>query len=136
MDLGALNEAHNKFVDEHGREPSEGELADYTGLSKKRIAHIRKYDKSQTFETRLQGSDSQENVSMPTVVDEADMWEDYVYQSLSGRDQLIYDLRTGKQGSQRPLGVSEIAKKLKMSPSAVSQRLSKISEEIQRGPEE
>jgi DNA-directed RNA polymerase specialized sigma subunit len=134
LDLSALNEKHNQFVDEHGREPSEAELADFTGFSVKRIQHIRRYDRRQMSESVTRPRSDEDAGFTPVAQKDANIWEAFVYDGLSDRDKLIYDLKTGRGKSQRSLTVGEIAVKLKMSPSAISQRLQRISNEIAGGP--
>jgi DNA-directed RNA polymerase specialized sigma subunit len=135
FDIRHVNEAHNRFVEEHGQEPADEELADYTGLSMKRIAHIRKFDKAVIGESRLMPEDDDENsASMPATQRGQTAWREMVYSELGGRDKLIYDLKTGRNG-RVPMTVSEVALKLKLSPGAVSQRLSKVDQRIAEGQE-
>jgi DNA-directed RNA polymerase specialized sigma subunit len=135
MDLYAVNQKREAFEMEHGRAPSDEELADFTGLSKKRINHIRMYDKRPVFETALQAQSEGDKRSMPGVIPEDDLWTEFVYEGLSSSDQRIYDMKTGYGGSKDPQSVSEIARELNMSPSAVSQRLAKIDMELAQGAE-
>lgn len=132
FDLSKLNKLHNEFVDENGREPNDDELADFTNLSKKRIAHIRKYDRSLIGEASFEG-DEESASSLPAVKQPEDIWKDFVYSELSDKDKLIFDLRTGnnERGVREP--VSKIAKKLGVSASAVSQRLAKIADRMTEG---
>ena len=135
FDMRNLNDSHNSFVADNDREPSDGELSDYTGLSSKRIAHIRKFDKAIIGEARLMPADDDENsVSMPEVSRGENVWREMVYSELVPRDQLMYDLKTGRNG-RVPMGVSAIAVKLKLSPGAVSQRLAMIDKRLADGLE-
>lgn len=140
QDLSYLNEWTQKFKEEKGHDPSDTDLADFSKLSKKRIAHIRRYDKNQVFEGTIIGSGSQgdEDTGMGTeglrIQEAANLWEDYVYEGLSKQDKLLYDLKMGK-GSAIPRSVNEIAQRLKITPSAVSQRLKNIAKKIQEGAE-
>lgn len=132
MDLSALNAKNNEFVDANGYEPSDTDLADYTGLSTKRINHLRKYDRQQVSEQSLQAAGDDDPRHMPNV-ETISLWEDYVYDGLGDIDKRIYDLKTGKHGTQRGLSVNEIAKKLKLSPSAVSQRTKRVADLLAEG---
>jgi len=139
QDLSSVREWESKYHDEHGRPPNDTELADYSSLSKKRIAHIRKYDKNQLFEGNLiknkeQGGDEDtgSGTESAKVTQAANLWEDYVYDGLAPTDKAIYELKLGKNNNI-PRGVTFISKKLGISPSAVSQRLGKISEKISEG---
>lgn len=133
FDIRHINEAHNRFVEENGQEPSDEELADYTGLSAKRIAHVRKHDKAIIGEAQLQpADDDSDSASMPATQEGQNAWREMVYSELGDRDKLIYDLKTGRNG-RVPMSVGELALKLKITPGAVSQRLSKIDERISEG---
>jgi len=135
FDLTKLNQASNQFVDENGSEPTDSELADYTGLSMKRIRHIRKYNRAIATSSAFEAEQEGDKRSLPAVEQAAKLWEDFVYEGLGKKDQLIYELKTGKGGTQQPLSLAEIGKKMTMTPSAVSQRLAKIAEQISNGPE-
>lgn len=140
QDLSYLHTWEAKFKEEKGVDPNDDELADFSKLSKKRLHHIRKYDKNQVFEGKLRslaeesGEDTGEGTEGLHIKEAADMWEDYVYAGLNSRDKLIYELKLGKRG-KIPRSVAEIAARLKISPSAVSQRLAKIAEQIAEGAE-
>ena len=135
FDLAHVNKMHNRFVDENNREPNEDELADYTGLSRKRIAHIRKYDRKLLYESFFDPEDDDDSGSLPGTNKPENLWADFVYAELGEKDKLIYDLKTGRGGRGKPLSVNQIAKKVGISASAVSQRLAKISQRIQEGAE-
>lgn len=134
FDIRHVNEAHNRFVEESGREPSDDELADYTGLSKKRLSHVRKLDMAVIGESSLmpEDDDADSDIGMPETQQHQSAWRDMIYMELSDPDKLMYDLKLGRNG-RKPLGVSEIAKKFKISPGAVSQRLAKIDQRINEG---
>lgn len=133
FDIRHINEAHNRFVDEHGQEPNDEELADYTGLSQKRIAHVRKHDKAIIGEAQLlPEDDDSDSASMPATQRGQNAWREMVYAELGARDKLIYDFKTGRNG-RVPMSVGEIAVKLKLSPGAISQRLGKIDTRIAEG---
>lgn len=129
FDRTTLNQKNNEFVDEHGREPNEQELADFSGISVKRLQHVRKYDRMQLPEDVTRAKSDEEDEMIPEVA-HTHLATAFVYEGLNDRDKLIYDLKTGKGGSQRPLTVNEIAAKLGITASAVSQRLSMIDRQI------
>jgi DNA-directed RNA polymerase specialized sigma subunit len=132
FDIRHVNEAHNRFVEENGQEPSDGELADYTGLSQSRLAHIRKFDKAIIGESQMLPEDDDNDMSMPATNRGQTAWREMVYMELNDKDKLVYDLKTGRNG-RVPMGVNEIAAKLKLSPGAISQRLAKIDHQISEG---
>jgi len=133
FDLSDVRKVHNQFVEENGREPNDDELADATGLSTKRIAKMRLYDRSLVNEDVLHEAEASETGGAPPILQEAaSIWEDAVYDSLSESDKLIYDLKLGRNG-RKPMALKDIAKKLRISSSAVSQRLKKISDMLAEG---
>lgn len=131
MDLSKLKQMQRQFFDEQGREPNDDELADFTGLSKKRLEHIRKFDRNLLPEGMLEET-SDTGSGLPRTQEAAYLWEDYVYNELGPKDKLIYDLKTGRHGGD-PLGTGDIARKLGISAGAVSQRLAKIASRIEEG---
>lgn len=133
FDLSRLKQMQRRFFDENGRDPNIDELTDFTGLSRKRIAHIRKFDRGVVGEGMFEES-GEGGAGMPQVQQAASMWEDFVYDELGPQDKLIYDLKTGRGGEQ-PLGVSDIARRLKVSAGAISQRLSRIANRLAEGKE-
>lgn len=133
FDLSNLKSMQKQYFDENGREPNDDELADFTGLSKKRINHIRKFDRNILGEVSFAES-SDTGVGLPKTQEAGYLWEDYVYNELGPQDKLIYDLKTGR-GGRKPIGTSEIARKLKLSAGAVSQRLARIADKIAEGKE-
>lgn len=139
MDWKLIQEKISEFKDEYGREPSDSELADATGLSIKRIEYVRKM-RAQVSEGAYSpesGSD-EESAFDPAVRNvniEAELaWIEFVYQDLSPIDQVIMEHTLGLHGKPI-LSNEEIAKKLNMTPSAVSQRKAKIQELLNKREE-
>lgn len=117
--------AHAELEDSLGRTPSDQQLADYTGLSLKRLAHIRQF-KPPMAEGRFLTPAQETAGFMPAVQQgQSDAWLALVYEELSPIDQNILDWTMGMHG-RTPLSNQEIAKKLRLSPGAVSQRKAKI----------
>ena len=124
-----LAEETQRFIDKKGYEPSTADLADFTGLSVKRITAIRSHRAgvSESLATSPEGD--------PMASQEEDVqraWCEQVYNSLNSMDQKIYEWRTGYGGVQKK-GVVEIAQKLGVSPATVSNRLNKIISMVQEG---
>jgi hypothetical protein len=55
--------------------------------------------------------------------------QDAVYMSLDPRDKFIFDARTGGHG-QKVLSVTDVARRLGVSPAAISQRANSIAEMV------
>lgn len=132
MEGRSLAEQEAKFEEEHGRAPSLAELADYTSLPKSRIKTIRAHKYQTTGTSTL---DPETGDSMVSLEDEESLqkvWADYVYSSLSPIDQKIYEWTTG-YGNTKIIPKTEIAKRLNISPPAVSQRINKIADQLEEG---
>lgn len=118
LDRRGIDLLTTELEDELGREPTDQELTDRSGLSDKRLKRIREYQPSvnEGYLSSLPG----EGVS-PGVQSDSDIWMQAVYEDLGSIDQKIFEWTLGYNG-RRPLSNQEIAKKLKLSPGAISQR--------------
>lgn len=111
------------LTEDLGRQPTIDQISDFTGISKKKL------QKLEGFSTFSESSsiNPQTNVStfsIPDITDE-DYYK-YVYSSVGGIDKKILEWSTPYKGT--PLSNNEIAKRLKLSPGAVSQRKQKLQE--------
>jgi hypothetical protein len=130
-ELHAVNQAAQELYDELGRDPTPVELADRTGLSSKRIDYVRRFNRS--IRTESDYVDEEGGTYLPGVPDNSweNVWAEFVYHDLDNINKKIYDMRVRKG-----MSVNDIAGKLNMSASAVSQRANKISDmlsEYQQG---
>ena len=125
-----LDQAEQALNDELGREPDDGELAEYTGLSKSRIAHIRKFAKKQYAESQMRSPEGEPMQPVAGDVTPEDIWLEYVHHDLDPVDRKILEWKTGMYG-KRVLSTNEIARRLKITPSAVSQRAAKIAMKLE-----
>lgn len=121
-----LSETENVLRDELGRDPSDLEIADRTGLSRKRLAYIRGYQPP-TAEGSVMQEDDAGNVGMPSAqaVQPEVAYLDYVYYDLAPVDQVILDYSLGLHGAPK-LTPKEVAQRLGVTVSAISQRAAKI----------
>lgn len=139
LDQNQLYEAEGRLADELGREPSDTELADHTGLSVKRIRHIRTF-RPGAAEGQIQGVGEAGNLERidPAVIiperDKMDSWTEFVYYSLQPTDRVIMERTLGLHGKSQ-LSNQQIAKVLRISPAAVSQRKFKIQSMINKRSE-
>lgn len=111
------------LTDTLGRQPTEEEISDATGISKKKL------EKLNNFTTFSQSStiNPQNNQSSFSISDVTDRdYYNYVYSSLGAIDKKILELSSPLKGT--PLSNNEIAKRLKLSPGAISQRKQKIQQ--------
>ena len=126
-----LAESEREMRDELGRDPSDGEIADRTGLSIKRIGYIRgaHVPVAEGTATDRPGVSSGEQFTPASTIPGrdpgADEWARFVYEDLGNKDQAIMDFTLGMNGAPK-LQLTEIARRVGLSPGAVSQRTAKI----------
>jgi hypothetical protein len=132
LDQHHLHEAEAELGDRLGRDPSDLELADLTGLSRRRIAHVRGYQPG-VPEGRLaalsdEGEEGGTGGGYEPAVEGPDrslLRAQFLYHDLDPHDQVILEYGMGLNGSPR-LPAAQIARRLRLSPGAVSQRASRI----------
>jgi DNA-directed RNA polymerase specialized sigma subunit len=117
-----------ELEEKFGRPPSDIELADYTGLSLKRIAYVRGSQRpiAQSTITRpgAEGT-GQFDPRVKPVSEDYSQWTKLVYDDLDETSQFIMERVLGMHGHQ-PHKPNEIAKLLKVSPAAISHRMARI----------
>ena len=126
FDQARLHEMEQELRDKHGRDPTDSELANRTGFSLKRIAHVRQYRPGMS-EGSMSAIDPGLSPGLAANQSARDAWVQIVYDELPSLDQKIMELSLGLHG-RKPLSNLEIAKKLGRSPGAISQRKAKIQE--------
>lgn len=127
LDQSYIDTARKELEDELGREPTIIELADKTYLSPKRIQYVRKFRMPVSEGYLSAGSaEGEDSPSSPEVdSDRTPVWLEFVYSDLGPIDQKIMEWTLGLHGSSK-FSNSVIARKLKITPGAVSARKSKI----------
>ena len=127
LDRKHLQEVEEELRDEMGRDPSDMEIADKTGLSLKRISHIRKASSGINTGSIMdeQGQPYSPASMIPGATNIEDAWMDMVYYDLGDVDRAIMDYSFGLHNTPQ-LGNAEIAERLGLSPGAISQRKTKI----------
>lgn len=134
LDRFHLFEATGRLRDDLGREPDDTELADATGLSLRRISHIRRAASAVPEGAMTTASDGGREQYDPAVAGRPaaaadDPWVDFVYRSVDPVDRLIMEHTLGLGG--KPVVDSlTLARRLRLSPSAVSQRKSRIQQKL------
>jgi DNA-directed RNA polymerase specialized sigma subunit len=129
VDLFSINQQHQDYFDKFGREPSDKELADITGLSMRRIAHVRKFARPEAGESTLVDDEGAIMYPGTEAPDPDKILLEYVHHDLDPVDQKIMEWRTGLYGKKQ-VSNNEMAKRLNLSPGAVSQRAAKIAARI------
>lgn len=138
LDYVNLKKTENNLREDLGRDPSDTELADATSLSLKRINYVRKLQMPSSEGTVLQpmaNSDSSDfnDPSVVSNVGKSDLnaWHSFVYDSLGDIDKIIMEHSFGLNGKS-VLANQQIARKLNISPAAVSLRKNKIQQELDK----
>jgi DNA-directed RNA polymerase specialized sigma subunit len=136
LDLNRLRLARERLRDDLNREPSDVELADETGLSLKRLGRLRQLPGPAVVEGQVSKQDQMGAgmwlppvKSSPVANDLMDSWRSVVYHDSEPSDQVIMQHTFGMFGHP-VLSNLQIAKKVKLSPGAVSQRRLKIQKKL------
>jgi len=127
-----LNTVSQQLSQELGRNPTDEELADHIGISVPKINKIRSQVKPVMVESAFDNPED-ESMHEPAVqhVSNIGLADEAVYMSLNDRHKAIYDYKTGSHGT-KPLSNQEIAKRMGISPAAISQITNDISTRILR----
>lgn len=130
IDMSKLDNADKELFNFLGRDASDAEIADHTGLSMKRIQKLRRLNMP-VNEGAFRDMENPDIVEAPGVmgVNKDQQMIDYVYHDLSPLDQKVMELRTG-YGGRTPVSTEEAAALLKRDYKWVSQRASIIQKKI------
>lgn len=119
--------------DSLGREPSIDELAEYAGYDPNKLRRVLSRNRAVVPESYIDNTgDVEDNAEvMPGVRKKSveAVWADYVYHDLSDVDKVIFQHRTG-YGGNPVLSNEDIARKLRLSPGAISQRANRIQAKL------
>lgn len=133
--VNQLTQLEDKMREELGRDPTLVELADRSGLSMDKIHQVRSgysFVNTGSLEQTTENQPSAIGVEQQNRSAFRNAWERMVYLSLPrGTRQLVFEYMFGINGRPKLSG-KEIAKRLGISPSAVSQHMAKIKAELDR----
>ena len=117
----------SEYQDRQGVAPDLDEIIDGTSISKKRIMRTwtREYP---------EGSHSMDKGDLQAIKGKADVWRDYVYHDLDARGKKVFELTTGYNGSEI-IPKTEIARRLQITPAAVSLRVNQIIRQLEMATE-
>lgn len=134
LSAGHLREAEAELRDRlAGRDPSDAELADHTGLSRKRIAYVRSYRPGMAEGQVAQAGSAEGGESFEPAVEQADpttRLAEFLYPDLDPHDQVILEYTLGLNGSPRLPG-NVLAQRVGLSPGAISQRKARLDARLQ-----
>jgi DNA-directed RNA polymerase specialized sigma subunit len=126
----ALEQHRIELEHELGRDPSDAELADRTGLALSQLGKIRRYHPG-AAEGAFQTAEGGSVESAPLVRDGREeqrrLWHALVYDDLPATDQLIMEHTLGINGKDI-LSNQELARRLRRTPGAISQRKARIQQ--------
>ena len=138
LDFVNLKKTEDSLREELGRDPSTTELADAAMLSPKRIEYVRKLrmPSSEGTVSAVNASSDFSDFSDPAVANPSSKkdlgaWHSFVYEGLSDINKLIMEHSFGLNG-KKLLSNEQIARSLRMSPSAISIRKTKIQQELDK----
>jgi RNA polymerase primary sigma factor len=129
LDRRHLDEHEASLAAELGREPSDAELADRSGVSLRRLRRVRTYHPA-----AAEGAFGPE-ADLATDAPGRSPWttaHQMVYDDLAPMDQKIMEYTFGL-GGRKPLANQEIARRLKRTPGAISQRKAVIQRLLDEG---
>jgi len=131
LDLRDVERQRTELTAATGREPTVKELADSTGLSSQKISRIqtRYATPVLTQESLAQSGQSEPGTE---TLDYDQLWLEAVYDGLDGVDQKIVDWTLGWH-AQPTLTKTDIAAKLGLSISAISQRAQNLAVKFDEG---
>ena len=127
LDRYHLGNEERRFTDERGRDPSDGELADFTGFALSRVRRARSY-RPAVAEGTLEAAMGEPFAGGASRGHGA-VWEQLVYDGLTPTEQRLVDYHKAGLPNQ------EIARRLGVTPGAISQRKKKIQQLFDEGEE-
>jgi DNA-directed RNA polymerase sigma subunit (sigma70/sigma32) len=128
----ALAAAENELFDQLSRSPSISELADFTGFSPKRIAYVRSTRPAVTEGQISESGQDDEGFGFEPGVMGPDAFLhriQFIYDDLDPVDQVLVEHSVGLNGQQKMSG-KQLARKLNLSPGAISQRMARIQAQV------
>lgn len=123
LDRIKLDKAKRDFEIDNGYEPSLETLSDLVGMNTKKVGRLLNMKGATSASATTGESGDALGLAPRTAVG---LYEDALYMDLDETNQKIYEWGTGYNNSPK-LSNRDIAKRLKISPAALSQRVAKIN---------
>ena len=128
-----IRQAGDTLADELGRDATDEEIAEITGLPRARVSKVRSRMRARIPISVYEAAFEDDNDEAPDIVGSSrtpyDEWTDAVYQDLGEIDRLILMHRTGFRNADI-LSNQDLAAKLSLTPAAISQRVSRIQRRL------
>ncbi len=125
-----LHRSSLELEEQLGREPSTAELAEHTGLSPRRIAHVRSLQLPVAEGSLVTENDGEQSSFQPAVTQDTNpAWQELVYGELSPVHQKVMEYGLGLYG-HRKLSNQQIASRLQLSPGRISQIKAEIQQQL------
>lgn len=131
LTLIQIQQAEAELRDNYGRPPSDQEIADYLGISIKKIQKAREYSQGMA-ESTMEGVGAVTEKQVNLEQERKELWIQAIYVDLSPVEQYILDAAYGRNGKKKQT-LQEIAEALNLPLSTVHAKLKKIEELIQLG---
>jgi len=128
MDALKVQRYVDEYKDKHGLEPSDLDVSDNLGMSLGRVARTHKSG-AEVAESKQTSEKGDSMTQSGRTVE--DIWADYVYHDLDESGRKVFEWTTG-YNKQPVLPKGEIAKRLGISPAAVSQRIGTIVKRMEK----
>ena len=123
-ELYGFRQAEELLTDDLGRPPTEVELADRLRVPPARVRRIRRYAVQTVPEAAFMGEEGETESPGVAGASTEDVWMAYIYHDLPPTDRYIWEqVKAGKPKVQ-------IARELKLSPAAVTQRAARIASRL------
>jgi DNA-directed RNA polymerase specialized sigma subunit len=137
LDRKHLDTSAKELQDWLGREPSDKEVADKTGLSLKRIKYVRQLQNpvSEGMNANRSEQNTGEPQLPPVAQQDNDAWVNFVYHGLSDINgsplPVVMEYTLGLHGKPK-LSTAQLAQKLNLSPGRVSQLRAQVQAQLDR----
>jgi len=131
LDFHRMKQAAKEHREEFGEDPDDLELSKRTGFSPLRLRKLRRMDHNVTPESSL--VDDEGSPYLPGVDGNSEqaIWAEMVYHDLDPVNRKIYDMLSGRHGTTHT--PAQVASRLRLTVSAISQRTKKISQLLEAG---
>jgi DNA-directed RNA polymerase specialized sigma subunit len=129
-DAQVIENFKKEYMDQYGDDPTDDTIADRLAMSRRRVEKARNIgEASLSSMTNEKGEIPGTSGKTPQQI-----WTDYVYHDLDDTNKKLFKWTTGYMGSEI-LMKKEIAKKLGITPAAISSRINTITRKLQEGAE-